>query len=108
MKSSNYYDVIRLADNEWGNQIMRAVAEEHFQANPECNFVHVIEHAGWSLMWHRSGEIVATANDAAVMRPDRPRPDSFRHSFIRPILRPDLREVDTLALYQPEHQLLAA
>jgi|ERR1039458_7568640 hypothetical protein len=110
MKSQNFYDVIRLADNEWGNTIMSEVAEEHFRAHPDCNFVQVIEHAGWHLSYHRSGEIVGTANDMAVMRPDRPRPDSFRESFIRPVIRPDIKEVTTLQQYvQPAPaELLAA
>ena len=66
MKSSNYYDQIRLADNEWGNQIMREVAEQHFRDHPDCPFVQIIEHAGWHLCYHRSGEVVGTANDMAV------------------------------------------
>ena len=112
MKSSNYYDQIRLAGNEWGNQIMREVAEQHFRDHPDCPFVQVIEHAGWHLCYHRSGEVVGTANDMALMRPDRPRPDCFRESFIRPVIRPDIREVTTLEQYvQPapqEVELLAA
>ena len=105
MKCTNYYDVIQLADNEWGNQIMREVAEEWFRDHPQCNFVQVREHAGWHLGYHRSGEVIATANDRAVLRPDRPIPDSFGESFVRPVIRPDLKEVDTLNLYT---QLLAA
>jgi hypothetical protein len=112
MKSSNYYDVICLADNEWGNQIMREVAEQFFRDNPDCNFVEVREHAGWWLGFHRSMEVIGTANDLAVLRPDRPRPDCLRDWVRRPVLRPDLREVDTLAAYSshPSYtlQLLAA
>ena len=108
MRTPTTYDEIRLADNEWGNQIMREVAEQHFLINPTCNFVHVIEHAGWNLCYHRSGEVVWTANDMAAMRPDRPLPDSFHCSFIRPNIRPDLREVSALAQYAERAELLAA
>ena len=73
----NTYDMIFLADNEWGNQIMREVAEQWFKSHPDCDFVQVYEHAGWALAWHRSMECVASANESAAFRPDRPRPTSF-------------------------------
>ena len=96
------YDIVSLADNEWGNQIMREVAQEWFARHPHCEFVEVREHAGWWLGYHRSGEVIGTANDCAVMRNDRPRPDTFSGvSHRRPVIRPDLREVATLAAYRP-------
>ena len=110
MRTPTTYDMIFLADNEWGNTIMREVAEEWFNLHSDCNFVYVYEHAGWSLMFHRKDlECVGSANDLAVFREDRPRPTGGSgHSIRRQVLRPDLREVDTLTLYQQTPQLLAA
>jgi hypothetical protein len=101
MRTPTTYDMIYLADNEWGNTIMSEIADEWFAAHPDCNFVYVYEHAGWSLMFHRSKECVGSANDLAVFRPDRPRPTAGSGICVRrEVLRPDLNELDTLALYQ--------
>ena len=107
--SSDFYDVFTLADNEWGNTIMREVAEQYFLLNPESNFVEVREHAGWWLGFHRSMEVIGTANDMAVLRPDRPRPGYSRDWVRRPVIRLDIKEVTGLAQYaeQPA-ELLAA
>ena len=99
---NNSYDVIHLADNEWGNQIMREVAEEWFRDHPECQFVEVREHAGWWLGYHRENlEVIGTANDMAVMRPDRPRPQHFSGESHRREVRPGFEkmEVESLAEY---------
>ena len=103
------YDIVSLADNEWGNQIMREVAQEWFARHPHCEFVEVREHAGWWLGYHRSGEIIGTANDGAVMRKDRPRPERWSGvGEVRPVIRPDLKEVSTLAQYEPLVPALAS
>lgn len=97
------YDLVFLADNEWGNSLMREVAQEWFAAHPACHFVQVYEHAGWSLTYHRADlEVVHSANDLAVFRADVPRPTHYSgRSHRRPVLRPDIREVSTLAQYAP-------
>ncbi len=72
------YDMVFLAENEWGNQIMREVAAEWFKDHPDCNFVQIYEHAGWWLAFHRGDmEVIGTANDRAIMRDDRPRPTDY-------------------------------
>lgn len=102
-------DHIQLAENEWGNTIMREVADEWFAAHPDCQFVEVREHAGWWLGYHRSGEVIGTANDMAVMRKDRPRPDTYAGRWHRrEVIRPDLTEVSTLAQYAPIVPALAS
>jgi hypothetical protein len=109
MKSPNFYDVICLADNEWGNTIMREVAEQYFLLSPESDFVEIREHAGWWLGFHRSMEVIGTANDLAVLRQDRPRPDCLRDWVRREVIRPDIKEVSTLTQYaEPAPELLAA
>ena len=100
------YDSIQVAENEWGSGIMREIAEEWFAAHPSCNFVEVREHGGWFLGYHRSGQIISTANDMAVLPKDRPRPTHFSGcSYRRPVLMPDCREVNTLAQYKPLKQV---
>lgn len=54
-----------LARDEWGNEVMKKVAEARFAADPSIDVVTVHEHAGWSLSWNRAGDVVGTANDAA-------------------------------------------
>ena len=78
------YDMVYLADDEWGNETMKAVAGEWFTQHPACNFVMVYEHAGWWLAYHRSDlECVGTANDLAVMRADRPQPTHYSGNYVR-------------------------
>jgi len=72
--TADTYDVIYLARNEWGNEMMRLVAERWFRDNPECEFVLVHEHAGWYLGFRRDGSVWATANDQAVLRVLMPQP----------------------------------
>jgi hypothetical protein len=98
------YDMVFLADNEWGNTIMREIAGEWFRDHPDCNFVWVYEHAGWSLVYHRSGQIVGTANDAAIMNPNRPKPTHGSTIVYRRQRKSDRHEVTTLADYQPQSQ----
>ena len=43
------YDMIYLANNEWGNELMYQVAQAWFKEFPDCQFVQVYEHAGWHL-----------------------------------------------------------
>ena len=59
------YDTIKLGRGEYGNLLMRQVADEYFHANPGCQFVLVHEHGGWFLGFRRDGSIWSTANDAA-------------------------------------------
>jgi hypothetical protein len=58
---------VHLADNEWGNPLMRQVAQEMFGMFPEADVVVVYEHAGWALSYLRDGTIVGTANADAVL-----------------------------------------
>ena len=60
------YDVIHLGPAEWGGDKMREVAEAHFAANLNCDYILVHEHAGWYLGYRRDGSIWGTANDAAI------------------------------------------
>ena len=75
------YDLIFLGPDEWGNETMRAVAQEHFEANPDLQFVQVYEHAGWSLGFRRDIECWGSANNSAVIRG--PFPETLRHSIRR-------------------------
>ena len=68
------YALIHLADNEWGNETMQAVAMEYFSIHPECNFVKVYEHAGWMLGFRRDTSIWNTANDMAALHNPNPQP----------------------------------
>lgn len=76
------YDMIFLADDEYGNDVMEQVAREHFAANPDCQFIVVYEHAGWFLGYRRDMSICATANDGAALPPG-PRPERFSGVEIR-------------------------
>lgn len=67
------YDIVHLADNEWGTPKMVQVADAYFRDHPECQYLLVNEHAGWCLGFRRDLSTFASANDMAVMD-DRPRP----------------------------------
>ena len=56
---------IKLGPNEWGNDLMRQVASEAFDADASLDAVQVNEHAGWFLTFLRDGTVVETANDQA-------------------------------------------
>lgn len=64
---------IHLADDEWGNALMRQVAEEAL-ADPQYQayqplVVSVYEHAGWALefaLLDGRATVVSSANDLAV------------------------------------------
>ncbi len=56
---------IFLGRREWGNELMRQVAREAFDADASLDAVEVIEHAGWHLTFLRDGTVVGTANDQA-------------------------------------------
>jgi hypothetical protein len=56
---------IFLGPKEWGNEIMRQVSKEAFDADPSLDAVEVNEHAGWHLTFLRDGTVVGTANDQA-------------------------------------------
>lgn len=68
---------IRLAHNEWGNELMERVARAAIADNLrfyDAVAVHVTEHAGWWLEWASFGDergilCVGTANDG--WRPSR-------------------------------------
>jgi hypothetical protein len=71
-KTSPYvFQMIQLADNEWGNELMGAVAASAFVDNQEIAdrlVVEVREHGGWYLIYAVVGgrmRVVGTANDAA-------------------------------------------
>lgn len=61
---------VNLAHNEYGNDLMKQVADEHFAADPLLDAVEVREHAGWFLTWSREGYTINTANDTAKLKPD--------------------------------------
>lgn len=63
------YDMIHLADHEWGNSIMEEVARQWFADHSDCQFVEVREHAGWFLCWRRDMTCWGTANDMANIKP---------------------------------------
>lgn len=63
------YDIVHLADDEWGNAKMLEVADEYFRDHPDCQFVLVYEHAGWSLGFCRDLSVWSSANDMAVLNP---------------------------------------
>ena len=99
------YDSIFLADNEWGSDLMEEVADHWFNHNPDCHFVYIYEHAGWSLMFHHNKmngkrECVGSANDLAQFRSNRPLPthSSTIHQR-RPVQDPDIQEITTLKQY---------
>ena len=75
------YDSIQLHADEWGNDLMRRVAEDHLARHPEIDFVLILEHAGWYLGFRRDGTCWATANDGAIIRG--PQPDSLRRCLNR-------------------------
>ena len=58
---------VYLGPQEWGNELMNAVATEAFAADPSLDAVQVNEHAGWFLTFLRDGTIVDTANDRACL-----------------------------------------
>ena len=71
LKAKAQEQLVHLADNEWGNELMLKVATELLDQHRDdpYYFVTVYEHAGWFLSYARiDGEIriVSTANDAAV------------------------------------------
>lgn len=71
------YDVIQLADDEWGNQKMNEVAKAYFEEHPDVQFVRVCEHAGWWLGYRRDMTRWGTANDQAVLEKAEPRPVDY-------------------------------
>ncbi len=56
---------IFLGPKEWGNDLVRQVAKEAFDADASLDAVQVNEHAGWHLTFLRDGTNVGTANDQA-------------------------------------------
>jgi hypothetical protein len=64
-----YRVTIRLADDEWGSELMARVARQYCDEHPDLDplVVEVIEHAGWFLTFTRSGVCVDTANDTACL-----------------------------------------
>lgn len=77
------YAVIHLADDEWGNDVMFAVAQEFFQENPDEDFVEVYEHGGWFLGYRRDGSVWNTANDLARLNVPYPQPTGPNGTTIR-------------------------
>lgn len=76
------YDIVKLSDDEWNNEVMLAVSMEHFQENPECQFVQVYEHGGWMLGFRRDETVWDTANDTARLTDPYPQPDSFSGVYV--------------------------
>ena len=56
---------IFLGPKEWGNDLMRQVARDAFDADPLLDAAQVHEHGGWHLTFLRDGTVVGTANDQA-------------------------------------------
>ncbi len=56
---------IFLGPKEWGNDLMRQMAREAFDADASLDAVEVNEHAGWHLTFLNDGTVVGTANDQA-------------------------------------------
>lgn len=93
---------VRMADNEWGTtHPMEKIAAEQFRLNRHVEnlVVNVQEHAGWYLQYaivDGRQVIVGTANDAAVVTPERKRFwDSVKgaeHTMLRQINRNDLSD----------------
>jgi hypothetical protein len=77
------YAVIHLADDEWGNEMMFAVAQEYFTRNPDEDFVEVYEHGGWFLGFRRDGSCWTTANDLAILNVPFPQPTGPSGKTIR-------------------------
>ena len=77
------YDIIHLASDEWGNEKMKSIAQDHFAVTPDCDFVLVYEHAGWMLGYRRDLSIWGTANDQARLERPEPRPTGFSGRTIR-------------------------
>lgn len=75
-RTATTYDLVRCTDSQWNNMVMQALASRHFHENPDCNFVEVWEHAGWSLGFRRDGSIWSTANDQAQLD-SRPKASEF-------------------------------
>lgn len=66
------YDVLYLADREYGNELMRLLASQWFASHPACNFLEVHEHGGWYLGFRRDFSCWATANDCAALNGEFP------------------------------------
>jgi len=69
-----YRAYIHLANNEWGNEVMRQIADQYAGQHAERPLiVFVYEHAGWHLSYLygapgiADGTICGTANDAACL-----------------------------------------
>ena len=69
-----YRVYIYLAANEWGNEIMRRIADDYAaQSDNRPLVVSVHEHGGWHLSYLygapdiEDGTICGTANDAATL-----------------------------------------
>jgi hypothetical protein len=59
---------IFLGANEWGNHLMKQMAEEAFAVEATLDAVEVHEHGGRYLTFLRDGTVVGTANDQAQLR----------------------------------------
>ncbi len=69
---------IFLGAREWGNDLMRQVARDAFDADLSLDVVQVHEHGGWYLTFLRDGTVVGTANDLAQL-------DDKAREFLRSI-----------------------
>ena len=56
---------VYMANHEWGNELMRQLAQETFKEFPNADVVEVVEHGGWWLMFRRDMAVVGSANDCA-------------------------------------------
>ncbi len=81
-QTESTYDVIHLADSEFGNETMRRAADEHFAEHPAVQFVQVYEHGGWYLGYRRDGSTWCTANDSAT-GDQGPRPTEYSGRDVR-------------------------
>ena len=58
-----------LGPKEYGSDLMKRVAMEHFRKEENLDVVEVHEHGGWYLAYLCDGTIVGTANDTAQLDP---------------------------------------
>jgi hypothetical protein len=72
-----YRAYVYLANDEWGNDTMRRIADEYSRHHAERPLVvEIHEHAGWFLAYLYGaagiddGTVCGTANDAGTLRQD--------------------------------------
>lgn len=92
-----YHITVKLAANEWGNELMRKIAQETFEQFKDKSplIVEIREHAGWFLVFALSNEneivTIGSANDAANFYGEsknlREKYFSMKHNYLPSIQR---------------------